>query len=209
MESRDALDLSKIAFENMQFVFENATDGMIILDRDGVFVSVNRAVENATGFSRKDLIGKKFFETPLLTLKSKAVAVEKFLLRKAGQGVLPYEVQAQTKNGVVVFYEINATLIEKNGAVLGEHVVLRDLTERKKIEGELRLASQKLAELISTVTHDLQYDSAALKEMVSKIEKNPHTIDRQTVQSALAKATEIEKTVSRLARQNRIRHPNE
>lgn len=198
MQSRDALDLSKIAFENMQFVFENATDGMIILDRDGVLVSVNRAVENATGFSKKELIGKKFFETPLLTLKSKAVAVEKFLLRKAGQGIVPYEVQAQTKSGAVVFYEVNATLIEKNGSVLGEHVVLRDLTERKKNEIELAKKSRILKELVSIVTHDLQYNVAALKETMEKLEKNPHHIESDAVRSALRQAAEIEKGISRL-----------
>jgi len=58
-------------------LFENASDAIYILDRNGNFVTVNRRAEELTGFRREDFVGKSFRK--IIPFKSLHKAIRGFL----------------------------------------------------------------------------------------------------------------------------------
>jgi PAS domain S-box-containing protein len=130
--------------EKFKFLFDNAADSMVILDDKGKFIQINKKVKEILGYEEKDLIGKKFTETIILTNKSKLIAFKNFIKRMAGFEIKPYEIEIIKKNGDMVIGEINASTIKKDGKIIGDMVIIRDITEKKKAEEELRRSKEEL-----------------------------------------------------------------
>lgn len=194
----DSLDIPKMISQDPLFFFENTLDPKVVLDADGRFVAVNRRVEEVTGFSKKELLGKKFFETDLLTLKSKAICVEKFVERMAGKVNPPFEIEGMTKAGDKLHYELNASEIKENGKITGLYVGLRDLTERRKVESELKKANQKLTQLLQVLTQDVRLEIVSLKASLLDLEQSKNLSANPQFKKAVTEAFEIEKTLTAL-----------
>ena len=136
--------------EKYATLIEKAKDGIVII-QDGLCKFANKAVEEIFGYSLNEIKQKKFFEW--LPSEEKEVIRERHRLRmlqKAGPSV--YETKIKCKNGEIKDIEISASLIEFEGrpANMG---IIRDVTERKKIEKELREAKQKFQHLVENVNH--------------------------------------------------------
>jgi PAS domain S-box-containing protein len=129
--------------EKFKFLFDNAADPIFILDNKGKFIQINKKVKEILGYREKDLIGKKFTEMNILTKKSKLIALENFIKRMAGFEIKPYEIEIIKKNGEIVIGEINASAIKENGKTIGDMVICRDVTEKRKIEQKLIESEQK------------------------------------------------------------------
>ncbi|MFN8457911.1 MAG: PAS domain S-box protein [Anaerolineae bacterium] len=112
---------------------------------DHQFVDVNWAWETKSGFSREETIGR----TPLeLNLWVNPDARAQFLMQLSEQSTVQgLEAQFRLKSGVVVDVLISAELID----LPGERCMLmitQNITERKRMEVELRTSEQKFRQLI-------------------------------------------------------------
>lgn len=165
------VDLRRFVLQNPVELFENASDGYVIVDSVGRFVLVNKSFEKVTGYSREEVIGKRFTDIKLLSMASRLKATQQFLARMRGEKIVPYEIEAFSKWGDQLIYEINATPIVKDERIVGDFVVLRDLTHRKRMEATLEKQMEKLRELIKLVSHDLKLEVAGLKQTVSELKK--------------------------------------
>src|SRR3989344_5690787 len=61
-----------------QEIVENAPDPIVVLDRMGFLTYMNRAAENISLYSRKELIGRHFSELRMLPPASLARAIKEF-----------------------------------------------------------------------------------------------------------------------------------
>lgn len=130
--------------EKYRNLFELAVDPIVILDRKGRFIEINKKVEELLGYKKEDLIGKKFTEAGVLTKKSILITYKNFLKRMAGFEIKPYEIEVIKKNGEIIIGEINATPIKEKGKIVGDMVIIRDITFRKKAEEEIRKSKELL-----------------------------------------------------------------
>ncbi|MFH0954754.1 MAG: PAS domain S-box protein [Candidatus Micrarchaeota archaeon] len=191
-------DVSKLVEKDPLFFFENTLDPKALLDFDGRFLLVNKRLEEVTGYSKKELVGKKFFESGLLTLKSRAVCIEKFLMHMAGTASPPFEIEAMTKAGDKLHYELNATEIRMEGKIAGLYVGFRDLTERRKFEKELKNDNEKLGELLMTLTRDLKLEIVSLKASLLDLEQCKGVSQTPQFKKAVLEAEEINGTLARM-----------
>jgi len=129
--------------EKFKILFDNAADPIFILDNKGKFIQINKKVKEKIGYKEKDLIGKKFTEMNILTKKSKLIALKNFIKRMAGFEIKPYEIEIIKKNGEIIIGEINASTIKEKGKPIGDMVIIRDITEKRKIEQALIESEQK------------------------------------------------------------------
>jgi len=114
---------------------EHAADGIAIL-QDGVLKLVNSALVRMSGYDREELLGMPFIR--LLTPESQAFVMARYQDRLAGKEVPSiYEAKAIHKDGEVRDIEINAALTEYEGRAADE-VIIRDITERKRMEYDLQ-----------------------------------------------------------------------
>lgn len=128
--------------ETFQTLFNFMPDPVMILDKKGTFIELTERVKEFTGFERNEILGQNFLQTKLLTPKSKAICIKNLMKRMAGVPVKPYEVEALTKNGERIPFEVNATRINYQGQP-ADMVVFRDISERKESQREIQESEER------------------------------------------------------------------
>ena len=130
MDLREAKELFKTLFNDM-------ADPVMILDKKGKFIELTDRVKEYTGFEKNEILGNNFLKTKLLTPKSKATCIKNLMKRMAGIHVDPYEVEALTKDGELIPFEVNAKRIIYNGEP-ADLVIFRDISSRVEAEKKIR-----------------------------------------------------------------------
>ena len=134
---------------------EQSTDAVIIMDRSGVMEYVNPAFEALTGYTRQEAIGQT-----LGILKSEQQAGE--LYEEMWNTVLSGNVfrgivMNRKKNGETLIFEKALTpLRDGKGEITHFISTGRDITERRKLESDLRQAQKMdaIGRLAGGVAHD-------------------------------------------------------
>jgi PAS domain S-box-containing protein len=168
------------AEENYRAIFENAYDIIYTHDLDGRYTSVNKAVEQITGYTTEEALSLNLAQT--ITPECLDKAWEMLRRKLAGERVTAYEVEIIAKDGHRVTVEVNTKLMFQDGVPVGVQGIARDITERKRMEEALRASeeqlrqSQKLeaiGQLAGGVAHDFNnlltaingYSSLALRRL--------------------------------------------
>jgi len=112
-------------------VFESSTVAILVADNAANIVSLNAEFARVTGHHATDLLGHHLFE--LLSAEGIATFSE-----KPGDAA-PFEVQLRCADGSLIWCEISSTP-ERNvrGEITGHHRICRNVTERKRIEEQVR-----------------------------------------------------------------------
>ena len=122
-------------------VFEFAGDIILLIDGMGTIMDVNKKLTEISGYRRQEFVGKNIrMLAPMMTAKSKAKIIRNFQKRVAGVPISPYEVELFKKTGELFTFEVNAQPLTKIGKIIGDLVILRDVTERKRMEESLKEA---------------------------------------------------------------------
>jgi PAS domain S-box-containing protein len=133
--------------EVLEYLFENASDAIYILDTHGKFVAVNHKAEELTGFKREDFIGKSFRK--IIPIKSLPKTVKGFLDVIRGKPIrLELELKTAAKGTVPV--EVTSAPLIINERAVGTFGIVREITERVLIEKELRATSKQLEMVLET-----------------------------------------------------------
>lgn len=116
-------------------LFEESYDAVYVTHRDGRILDMNPAGVELFGFSREELLGlnaEDLYEDPADRRRFQRV------VRETG-GAEAFEVRLRTRDGTVLDCLISATARrDETGAVVGYQGIIRDVTERKRLEERLR-----------------------------------------------------------------------
>jgi PAS domain S-box-containing protein len=133
-------------------IYENATDGIVVIDKNGIIVNVNEKACELHGFPRQTLIGThiKFLESDEQTGK----LTEKMRSILDGEAMV-FESVHSKKDGTPLYLEISskAVNIENENYIQSFY---RDITEKKQLQ-EYLLQSQKM-ESIGVLTGGIAHD---------------------------------------------------
>lgn len=129
----------------------------IIIHKNGIAMDLNAALARILGYEPQELLGRNVLE--LLVYEQDRDIVRKNILKDYAR---PYVVRFVKKNGDVFFVELEARNFEINGENMRVASV-RDITERKKSEEEIRRVNTQLRDAIaekdrffSIIAHDLK-----------------------------------------------------
>jgi two-component system, cell cycle sensor histidine kinase and response regulator CckA len=120
-------------------IFDNATDGIMVLNKKGEIVNVNRKTCELHGFDRDALIG---IHIDLLESKGEKEKQEERLSRILNGETLIYETEHYKKDGEKILLEISSKSLEIEGDTYVQSFC-RDISEKKRIQEQL-LHSQKM-----------------------------------------------------------------
>jgi two-component system, sporulation sensor kinase E len=178
----DVTDRERIEIR-YQNLFETANDGILVMDLDGHFVSVNRRALEMLGGDLDSLRGTSFCR--FLSSDRRPLFTERLARVARGQEVEPCELQITRISGEKIPVEISITGIKSREKSIGLQAIMRDIRERKRIEQELINASRlsAIGELASGVAHEINNPLASVagyaEEMLDLIceEKNLNSHD--------------------------------
>ena len=151
-EQNKAKRLLKDSEERHRTFLENLSDIAYELDVNGNLTFVNKAAELITGEKVSEWMGKSFM--PLLTEESRQVAfwgVQRVL--STGHS----ESEVNLINGKVLLFR-SELKTDNSGKVVGILGIGRDVTERKKAENALRLASSQRNALMNNLDSGILYE---------------------------------------------------
>ncbi|MGI9415337.1 MAG: PAS domain S-box protein [Hyphomicrobiales bacterium] len=135
-------------------LLESAPDAMVIVNADGAIIQSNRRTEELFGYSADELLGKKVeVLLPEGMRKQHPAHRNDFFaqarVRPMGVGL---ELFGQAKDGREFPIEISLSPIEIDDGLLVSAAV-RDITERKQADNELRAAKEQAEAALADLTH--------------------------------------------------------
>jgi PAS domain S-box-containing protein len=136
----------------LRSLFENANDGIMIMDSNGIILSVNEKACEIHGFEKDALIGVNI---GLLETEENKPLFEERKRRILKGEALMFETQHYRKDGTRVSIEVSSKAVEVEGNLIIQSFH-RDITEKKKLQGQL-FQSQKMESigvLAGGIAHD-------------------------------------------------------
>ena len=127
-------------------IIESSEDAIIGKTLDGIVTSWNKAAEKIFGYTRAEIIGKSILVLVPPGLHDEELKILEKL--KNGERIDHYETIRIKKDGSHIRISLTASPIKDiNGKIIGISKIARDITEKIKIEEELKkLGSEKKAE---------------------------------------------------------------
>jgi PAS domain S-box-containing protein len=128
-------------------LIESNVDALMTTDPVGIITDVNQQMEALTGCGREELIG-----TPFKGYFTEPDRAEEGIRRTLSAGkVTNYELTARHRDGrqTVVSYNA-ATFLNQQGELQGVFAAAREVTENKRLEGQLRDQTRYLRGLIES-----------------------------------------------------------
>jgi PAS domain S-box-containing protein len=138
--------------EKYRNIFENIQDVIYRTDNDGIVTDISPSIERYSGYDRKNIIGSPV-EDFYYYQEDREKLIEN--LKVYGQ-VSDFEVRLKTADERLVYTSINANLLrDSDGNVEGVEGIMRDITDRKLAEVELKETYNFFGQILSTTSEGI------------------------------------------------------
>jgi PAS domain S-box-containing protein len=136
--------------EKLRFMFESIADGIISVDLEGEIVEVNEAIVRMGGYTNRDeMIGLNAFD--FVAERDRERALEENLKNVAEGHGSAVQYTAVDKDGNEFIAEsVGSMLRDSENSPIGFITVVRDVTERQRMEEALREGEEKLRTIFET-----------------------------------------------------------
>ena len=202
-ERRRAEEVVRASEQRFRDLVENANDIIFTCDMLGKITSLNRAGERVTGYTAEEALKMNFAQA---VSPDDIAKVRHMLSRKRAADVATvYDLELITKSGGRAAVGISSRAILKDGQAVGVQGIARDITDRQRMENDLRTSqaqlqqSQRLeavGQLAGGVAHDFNnlltaiigYSDFALRKMRAN---NPIRRDIEEIKKAANRAATL------------------
>jgi PAS domain S-box-containing protein len=153
----------------LDITLSSISDFAYIFDRDGCFVFVNQALLNLWGLKLEAAVGKNFFELkyPDELAARLQQQIQKVIETRAG---IIDETEYTSPTGAGGYYEyIFRPVFDSMGKVELVAGSTRDITERKRVEAELRQSQERFRELAESLESQVQARTRELESRTNDV----------------------------------------
>ncbi len=191
--------------ERFRELFENANDVIFLHDLKGVVLTVNRAAEYLTGYTRSEVVGHSFGD--LVAPEARNRMQDSISAHLGGSATQHYELPILSKFGTRRYLEVSTRIIYRRGHPIGIQGIGRDITERKLAQQRLlesaqelqlknrelstalalaREATQLKEQFLANTSHELRTPMNGIMGMVNLIKNTDLTDDQREYADAIS-----------------------
>lgn len=140
--------------EEFQNIFKTSPEGIILLDMSGYIKGINESAKEILTIEEDKVIGKKIFEAEKEILESNISIREVYnkLLSERNSESLEIKIKQGTD---FKWLEINTSIVKVLDENLGIQIILRDISDQKRIEQEKEIYTQNLEKMVEERTNQL------------------------------------------------------
>ena len=170
-------DKIKESEEKYRNLVEDIDDIIFRMDKTGRYLFLNKAFQTVTGYSPKEFYENSSLAAEMIDkndLKMVNETIQKILCGELKVSK-DLEYKIYRKNGDELWVSQNTYPIKnKNGSITGIEGIIRDITDRKKIEEQIR-RSERLAsigELAASIAHEIRNPLGAISNSVCMLKRD-------------------------------------
>jgi len=140
--------------EKYRDLFENANDPIFIVDADLNYIDVNKKAVELFGYSREELLRMNILD--VIPPDQRPISEKEFKKLRNKESYDKFIGKIKTIDGRWLDVEISSSPIIKGGKVIGSRDIVRDITDRKRLEVEFlkREKLESLGVLAGGIAHD-------------------------------------------------------
>src|SRR6478736_2415840 len=127
---------------------ESAPDGVVTADRDGIITSLNPAFETLSGVPVAEAVGRHFSE--FVHPEDAASMAAGMTGALSSETPLRTQIRVLNRGGLYFHAELTVSRLIEEGRVVGLFSILRDVSERRTMERELRRSEGNLRTLVNS-----------------------------------------------------------
>lgn len=173
--------------EDYRLLLDNINELFYTYDANGRITFVNRKAKDILGYNPQEAIGRYLWE--FVPERFRNNFIEELNRRmKLGQEDT-YMTKVLHQDGSERVFLLKASPIIKNGKVVGEMALAEDVTERRRMEKELRLSNETLLRIREELVAANQQQLAAEEELRAQLEES------ESNKNALAEAHQRLQTI--------------
>jgi PAS domain S-box-containing protein len=162
----EVTDERERALAKLESLLATSPVGIGFLDRDLRYMRINDALAAINGRSAQDHIGRSIKE-----IMPEASALEPQLrsLLETGEPLRDLEMVAGLRSFLANYFPVRSL----NGRIIGVGGMIVEITERRRIEDELRRAVQTREDVLAVVSHDLRSPLATIELTTTMLGMQP------------------------------------
>jgi PAS domain S-box-containing protein len=166
-ESQKAREIGLRHAGELAAIVDSSDDVILSKDLNGIINSWNAAATRVFGYSAEEMIGSSIFKIIPEHLHSDETMIIENL--RAGRRVEHFETVRVTKTGQLIDVSLTVSpVMDEHGKVIGASKILRDISERKKLERSL-LQAEKIAatgRMAATIAHEINNPLQAIVNLL-------------------------------------------
>ncbi len=156
---------TEVAQAHLAAIVESSNDAIITKDMNGVILSWNEGAERLFGYKAEDVTGRPI---TILFLPEQSEEEAEILERLSrGERIDHYETERITKDGRKIEVSVTTSPVrDRQGRIIGASKIIRDITDQKLVEEELRKTHDQLETRVLERTEELTRLNEELEEEI-------------------------------------------
>ncbi len=198
--ARDVTELKRVT-ERFRHLVETASDLLVLLDGNGVLQYAAPAAGRVLGYDHGDLVGENLLA--YIHPDDRETVVEELHRGLAEPGyTATVEHRFRTKSGEWRWLESRGRSLPDDLALEGNIVVVtRDITDRRRREGQITAQNERLERFAAMVSHDLQTPLSVAGGSLELYRQTGDETELERVDRALLRMSELTSDLLTLARE--------
>lgn len=178
-------DVKRLALlQHFEYLTKYANDIILLIDREGRIIEANDRAALSYGYTGDELLQLNIKKLRALETRS---ALDEQLRQVEEHNGLVFETIHQRKDGSTFPVEVSSRVIEIEGKKFYQNII-RDISERKEAEKELKKYQKHLEDMVNERTNDLTLANKQLQQEISirkRAEEEITKLNRELEQSVI------------------------